>query len=703
MRRRAVVRMVPLRLARAAAGAAALAAAAPAQGQPSSPPAPPEVVADITPVLGGTGPMPWGWGQLLVRLQNKGSSPARGQVEVTAQRYSDRYMLTATAPYSVGAGAAVSVRVPVQVPPFGDVQVRVLDEAAQQVAAQSFSSTAQRVAMLFDVSEASRLRGVIHESPVAPLFLPTARAPGPPSGPVLWVGQPRYDAATGDPLLPDRAALYSAVDAVLMRTDTLARLGGAELDALAGYVLAGGTLALTVARPEDLRHPTLVALAGGEVRKASVPAEALQEVHAPGATGGSGGQGAAIPPAERPGAAVHEALAGFAGGNLRGSAYGSSAPYGLGEVHLLGFDPTRRPAAFDPWVQIRMIDLTRRAYDRRSTVAFRPGEDTMGLDLNQVRQQLDPNESSRWAIGLSTLLLCLYAVLAGPVNFTLAARRGQPLRALRRLPVYAAVAFAAVVCVGMLAKGVSGRSRHLALVEAGAGMVKGTARRYRGFFVSRARDLTVRTTDAGSVVSTAVLAELSQPRDHLLVDREGARLVDVAALPWQTVIVREDGLASLGEGIAIVPEPKGAVVIINRSGRDLRGGVLRLPSGEARYFARIGDGERVSSGDGVDLSTQSAGRGWLLIANAGRRVGGIDVHDLGGGALSALLEPDAPGLGAAWAAIEQASGDAVDWFPAGVPVLFGQLDGGEGRASDSGLRLESDRLLVRIVGFGGLP
>ena len=45
----------------------------------------------------------------------------------------------------------------------------------------------------------------------------------------------------------------------------LSRLVGAELDALAGYVLAGGTLAINIVRPEDLRHPTLVSLVGGAI------------------------------------------------------------------------------------------------------------------------------------------------------------------------------------------------------------------------------------------------------------------------------------------------------------------------------------------------------------------------------------------------------------------------------------------------------
>ena len=56
-----------------------------------------------------------------------------------------------------------------------------------------------------------------------------------------------------------------------------------------------------------------------------------------------------------------------------------------------------------------------------------------------------------------------------------------------------------------------------------------------------------------------------------------------------------------------------------------------------------------------------------------------------------------------WAAIESSAGEVVDWFPDDVPVLLAQLDGGEGRLSDAGLKLESDRLLVRVVGWGGKP
>jgi hypothetical protein len=169
------------------------------------------------------------------------------------------------------------------------------------------------------------------------------------------------------------------------------------------------------------------------------------------------------------------------------------------------------------------------------------------------------------------------------------------------------------------------------------------------------------------------------------------------------VVVQEEGFTSLGDGVTVLPEAGGEVVIINRTGRDMRAAILWMPTGGARSFARIKDGERVTSTGGLDLSTTPGGRSWISVAGAGRRVGGIDVHDLGAGLLTPVVEPDAPGLGAAWLALEEAANDSVDWLPDGVPVLLAQLDGGEGRSSDSGLRLESDRLLLRVVGYGGQP
>jgi hypothetical protein len=485
---------------------------------------------------------------------------------------------------------------------------------------------------------------------------------------------------------------------VLVRSDVLARVQGPELDALASHMLAGGTIAIAIVRPEDVRNPVVVAFAGGDVTRTRVSPATLAELVLSPPTGLVGGKG--LPRARTPTSELAETLGGWAGGNLRPSLYGSSAAYGLGEVHLLAFDPTRKPALDDPWALARMVDLTRRAFDRRSTQAFRPGGDSTNASPERVRRLLDPNESSRWAIAAAALLLIVYAVVAGPVNFALAARSGRPLRALRRLPLFSAVAFALVVGIGSAAKGFVGRARHLGLIEAGAGMSKGNVRRYRAFYTSGARELTIPATDATSLLLTAT-PDSTDRVDHFVVDRDGARLVEVGALPWQTVVVREDGLASLGDGIAIVNDGETGITVINRTGRNLRGALLRTPHGPTFYFARIADGDRVGTSAGKDLRTDPDGRVWESAVGRAGRAGVLSFRALEADSLAPILEADAPGLAAAWWAISDAAGPRVDWFPDDVPVLLAQLDGGEGRTKDAGLRIDSDRLLVRVVGFGG--
>jgi hypothetical protein len=659
------------------------------------------IAVEVTPLFGVSNQIAPGWTGFLVRIQNSSGNPLRGEIEVESRQYSDRALFRATAPFVVGTGSSVSVRLPTHVSMYGDTNVVARDESGAELGSYRANVSVQQSVFLLDVSEASRLRAAIHEASVSPMFAPWGTSTSYGTGPQIHVGSPRFDPATGDPVMPDRAALYAPVTVTLLRSDLLVKLGAAELDALSGFVLAGGTLAVSLARPEDLRHPSLTAFAGGEISQVSVHSETLKELRLPPAPSGST---KSIAPAESPSEGVGKSLVGFAGGNLHGSKYGASAYYGLGEFHLLSFDPTRKPAVDDPWAQSRVVDMSRQAFDRRSSVVFRQGGPSTAFNQDRVRKELDPNEGSRWAIAAATVLLCIYAIFAGPLNFTFNAKKGKPLRALFWMAILSAVTFFIIVGIGVAAKGLSGRSRHLTLVEAGAGMQKGTARRWRGFFLPRSQELTVRTSDSASVVMTASVSAPAERNDHMVVDRDGARLVDVAALPWQTVVIREDGFASLGEGISILREGEKDIAVTNRSGRDLRGAILvfRGASG-ARYFAKIKDGERVLASAGADLDASSDGRAWLGRIGMPARAGFLDLHALGANSLGAILDKDAPGLGDAWWAMEESAGTMTNWFPDGVPVLLGQLDGGEGRAADAGLKLERDRLLVRVVGYGGRP
>jgi len=255
------------------------------------------------------------------------------------------------------------------------------------------------------------------------------------------------------------------------------------------------------------------------------------------------------------------------------------------------------------------------------------------------------------------------------------------------LPIWAMVALLAVVVLGMIAKGIHGRARRVTLVESGAGMTRAAVVRFRGFYASSADQLTVRATARGGVLDVA--SGTDETERCLVIDRDGARLERFRAKPWQTVVVREDGFLSLAGGVSVVKTQDGQLEIKNRLARDLVGVLVRMPTGPAvRYFARIRDGERVKASDGQLLRP---------LATAAGRGSGLNLDEF-----AAELNRTAAGLADAWYAFEALAGDGTEWWPSDVPVLLAQVEGGEGRTSDSGMQVDADRLLLRVVGYGGV-
>ena len=108
------------------------------------------------------------------------------------------------------------------------------------------------------------------------------------------------------------------------------------------------------------------------------------------------------------------------------------------------------------------------------------------------------------------------------------------------------------------------------------------------------------------------------------------------------------------------------------------------------YFAKIADGQALGLAQGL-----------VLPALSGPTAAGT--HLLSAATFRDRVEEHATGLGAAWEALEALTGADADWWPSDVPVLIAQLEGGEGRTRDSGLALDVDRVLLRVVGYGGLP
>jgi hypothetical protein len=219
-------------------------------------------------------------------------------------------------------------------------------------------------------------------------------------------------------------------------------------------------------------------------------------------------------------------------------------------------------------------------------------------------------------------------------------------------------------------------------------MTRAVATRFRGLYASSARERTVQASARGNVLDATGDADQSIRR--LVVDRDGARLTRLQGQPWEVVVVQEDGFIGLGGGVSISSAAGGGLVIKNRLGRDLVGVVLS-PGGSrsGRFFIRIKDGEAVSEETGQLLALSSSGP----LAGGGLRLELATKH----------LESCSKGLPAAWAALEYVTTRSVDFWPSEVPVLIGQLDGGEGKQTDSGFPLESDRVLLRVVGTGGVP
>ncbi len=650
---------------------------------------------DVQPLLGTGTPASDGWMSTYVHLSNDSSQVVRGTLMVHAELSWSRPSAsgprnTTEVPFSVAARSQVTIEVPVHGFPGTPPALRViaLSPEGDSLAEAKSAELRPPDPLVFDLSSPSHVAPALRQLAVA---LTKTRWGG-VSSPLIAVSSARVEARTGEPIVPKLASGYASATLVLATGQQLAVLSDEARAALSDWLLAGGALALALDRPEDLRAPYVQAWVGGPAYEAAAPdalrAEATFTV--PIEPGGPRAPGPTL--AEQrlaPSPESRAQLRGFQGGNLRASPWGATASYGLGELHLLAFRPNAEPFVSDPWTHYKLADLTRHAWDRGSSIALPFAGMTLDESrLRLVRRELDPNQGTRWTIVVSALLLLAYAGLAGPLNFYLARRAGKPLRALAQLPLWSALALALVVLLGVLGRGVEGRARRLTLIEAGAGMSRAVATRFRGLYASSAQEHVVMASERGNVLDVA--GEAEGTGRHLVVDRDGTRLTQLRGRPWEVVVVREDGFMNLGGGVTLLPAPDGTLMVRNRLGRDLLGVVLR-PNGsrDARFFLRIKDGESVAESSGQPLSLTPSG-------SFGRSALNLDmVRD--------RLDGGVKGLTAAWEAIEAATTRTIDFWPADVPVLLGQLDGGEGKLVDSGLEIESDRALIRVVGFGGVP
>jgi hypothetical protein len=360
----------------------------------------------------------------------------------------------------------------------------------------------------------------------------------------------------------------------------------------------------------------------------------------------------------------------------------------LGEVHVLGFDPNNVHVADLAWTHEKLHALAYHAKQRGRSVALPLGhQNPDDARTYAVRASLSKLNQTPWVLFASVMLLAGYAFLAGPLNFARARRERAPLAVLPRLVALSAAAFGLVLALSYFTKSGRPRARHLSLIEAGAAMPRAAITRFRAFSAE-----SYAATDIGSTEADSAIAPVSPEHDtraRIVQTAAGTRLERVTSKAWKTLLLREEGIVDLGSGIALTLD-QGTLTVSNRSNRDLLGVVVRAADGQTYFYDVIHDGERLAMADSNAVQVIGAPARAvhfpLLIHNFDWR-----------------MDELSPGLAVAWRALEALRPGEVDWWPPDVPVLLGQLSGGEGRATDSGYPIESDRVLLRVVGYGGNP
>ncbi len=640
----------------------------------------------LRPLLGDRSTGTPGWTTFVVQLKNRTAASIEGHVKLKRVSRTDPHEALITAEFHVQPEQSVMLKLPAPGYTTTAVTATAEDVTGKVLGSAEAPTDSFERPLVFSLDSPSRVAALLRDQPLVGLSDPSTSV-----SQTARSEQAMLDEASGESILPQRSAGYAPATVVLAKSESLVQLRAPELTALTGWVLAGGTLALAITRPEDLRHETVLRLVGGRPEKAQPPLDMLPD---------TGPLGAAAFGSTNPGEepqhsaelkqlkaliAELQSSVGYVGGNLRPSAWGAVASYGLGEVHLLGFEPDKpMSGAVEHWVQQKLLTLLASSWLRQKHVVAQHARTPFEQSDYWLRQSLDPSIGNHWAIVGAALLLLLYALLAGPMNFRVASNSGHPLRALYRLPLWSAGALLLILVLGAVSRGSSTKARHLTLIEAGAGMPRGSAIRFRAFYADSLDDMKISVAETGNVLSLA--GSSSDVTAELVAEPQGLAVDEIHTVPWKTTVIREEAFSNIGAGVSLL-ERDAELWVKNRVGRELLGVVVRDTQGNVYFFERLADGAeaKVSSGQSISFSVTPTGSAYPLM-----------LHNF-----EYQLDQSSPGLSNGWRAFETLVPSDRNWWPTDVPVLLAQIVGGEGHLTDSGIALESDRTLLRVVGFGG--
>ena len=587
------------------------------------------------------------WAPIRVTLTNRTQSPMRGRIAVKAlgwQAPSAQYETAVDLPASAERSIQMTIFLPES---GGSIDARYLVDgrlAGQGTAPLPYSGVGPGIVVLAESSRlANQLEGI--ELSVPQRYNGEQQVE-------LPVGRLSFDARTGDPIAPTTPLGYAGLRLVVARSSDLERLAPAAREALRGWLATGGRLLVFARTPEAVKGPVIRSLLGSVAWQTSDDAS-------------------------------------DAGGVLRpddatdwvDESFGGSRRLGFGRVYLATFDGTTPPKVDDPRTRevIRSVAVSNNGVEAPLlpfSKSAAPWDEWDGSRVHQaLTRALDPNESFRPALGFVAVLLLLYVVVVGPLNFRWIAKRNRPILALITTPLAAIACLALMLLVGYIGKGITTRYRAVGLIDAVEGYPLASSRRYHGLFLTRPT-----TFDVKDVSGTRLLPIGSPRMPRVELDGDVGSLRELQGGLWETLFIREDSVVDLHGAIDIEVEGTRLDRVRNGTDRPLLGAVLLAV-----------DGNLYPVGDVAAGATATIGTTPLDHVSFPDDTWGVDLTAVSvlASTMDARAEGDRDGLAALLN-----EGTRVVGGP--TPVLYARL--GDGEATFAGrFARDRDLQLVRVV------
>jgi len=615
------------------------------------------VVVDAEPLFGQGTLAPEGWTPVLVQVENLGREDQRGELHVTVESMTDASMRrevpldvpgrqTRRAILEVFTGRAGS-----------QVRVRYVVDG-RSLGVETLSTDympANHTVVVF--GDPPRLRGALLELDVDPFATYGSRTVRYPIGTV------RFDPATSDPMLPETPGGWSTVGLLVASAPALSRASATQLAAIADWLRTGGTILIFPRSEADLRLAAVVELAG-----------------AIGADGPAPQPSELVPP-------TGPRLALRCGDDQRTETFGCSRRVGAGRAFVASYDGEAPHAIESGRSRLLVASVLAHHDDGAPVLPWARGVEALDQEywraagsFGTLRRALDPNQGFRPALALVAVVLFLYVLLVGPLNFRWIGKQGRPTLALFTTPVIASGCVLLLLAVGFLGKGVTMRYRRFELVEAVAGEARAPARRYTGLFSTRPGTF-----------------ELPGGSPHRLVRRIGGgsgrgpahrteggeeRLVDFRAGLWETTFLREDRVVDLGGALRFEGDGLRLAAVHNDTGQPLRGAIVIDTAG---LLYRVGDVPAGGRAAIAQTSSASLPSGYLLAPDS-TAPAIVARHT---GASGADFEDEAARV----RALIHRLGDA--FIPRSAPVLYARLDA-RGESIGGVFSAELDQRWIRV-------